>query len=457
MPLRCIMATLLHSLFVYLLEPPLLYRVYYFRFMAPLLAACFAWLVSGIAGRSFDLAVNRSQTQDGGGESILVLMQRLSRIVMLIIALVAALAMFGINVKTKLAGLGIGGLALALSAQKSSCHYILVHARVQVSEAAGFISDHLAFVESVCDTSFVISVNSRSKREGSHLAAGASRLRQDSASQSLPPSGDRSATCRKSLNASHARAGNLQNISRDTLINASSAFPIDDVNQFPLILRKLKLKLSLFVDSKLALWIENAAALFLVGIVDIELAGGKVEGLRLRVRIDFAHAELAVSDPADLASGGSGDHADITDVVAESTGDGAVANGLPFGECVDQATVLAFFKGGDEELVIIGCREVVDFNTDTDDLAELGACAHGARFDGFILDPGTREKGKGAHRQECNEHQSSDGDLGRVGIADSFCRHFLLPFDRKGTTKSSTPLSEYHLPTDLLGPARTIS
>jgi hypothetical protein len=176
------------------------------------------------------------------------------------------------------------------------------------------------------------------------LRPGASHLRQDSASQSLPPSGDRSATCRKALNANHTRPGNLQSISRNTLINASGAFPIDNVNQFPRVLRKLELKLSLFVDSKLALGIENPAALFLVGIVDIELASGKVEGLGLRVRVDFAHAELAVSDPADLASGGSGDHANIADVVAESTGDGAVANSLHLGECVDQAIVLTFFK-----------------------------------------------------------------------------------------------------------------
>ena len=46
-------------------------------------------------------------------------MQRLTRVVMLIIAFVTALALFGINVKTTLAGLGIGGLAVALGAQKT--------------------------------------------------------------------------------------------------------------------------------------------------------------------------------------------------------------------------------------------------------------------------------------------------------------------------------------------------
>jgi MscS family membrane protein len=119
MPLRCIMAILMQCAFVYLLDPPLLYRVYYIRFMEALLAGCLAWLVSGIADRSFDHAVNRSQIQNRGGKSILLLMRRLTHIVMLIIAFVAALALFGINVRTTLAGLGIGGLAIALGAQKS--------------------------------------------------------------------------------------------------------------------------------------------------------------------------------------------------------------------------------------------------------------------------------------------------------------------------------------------------
>ena len=74
--------------------------------------------MSRIIDRGFDHAVNRTR-QRGGGESILVMMQRLTHIVMLIIAFVAAMALFGINVKTTLAGLGIGGLAVALGAQKT--------------------------------------------------------------------------------------------------------------------------------------------------------------------------------------------------------------------------------------------------------------------------------------------------------------------------------------------------
>jgi MscS family membrane protein len=119
MPVKCILAILLHGVFVYLLGPPLLYRVYYFRFLATLLTGCFLWLLSTITDRSFEHAVNRTRTQHGGGESILIVMQRLTRIMLLIIASVAALSLFGINVRTTLAGLGIGGLAIALAAQKT--------------------------------------------------------------------------------------------------------------------------------------------------------------------------------------------------------------------------------------------------------------------------------------------------------------------------------------------------
>jgi MscS family membrane protein len=46
-------------------------------------------------------------------------LQRLARVLIGVIGFVAALAALGLNVRTTLAGLGIGGLALALGAQKS--------------------------------------------------------------------------------------------------------------------------------------------------------------------------------------------------------------------------------------------------------------------------------------------------------------------------------------------------
>jgi MscS family membrane protein len=118
-PLKCIIAILVHSLLVYLLEPPLLYRAYYFRFIATLLVGCLVWLISTITDRGFEHAVHRARAQQKGGTSILIVMQRLTHIVFGIIALLVALALFGLNVTTTLAGLGIGGLAIALAAQKS--------------------------------------------------------------------------------------------------------------------------------------------------------------------------------------------------------------------------------------------------------------------------------------------------------------------------------------------------
>src|SRR5215469_16205828 len=58
LPLKCILAIVIHGIFVYLLDPPLLYRTYYYRFLAALLVACFAWLVSRIADRGFEHEVN---------------------------------------------------------------------------------------------------------------------------------------------------------------------------------------------------------------------------------------------------------------------------------------------------------------------------------------------------------------------------------------------------------------
>jgi MscS family membrane protein len=118
-PLRGMIVILLHGVFVYLLQPPLLYRVYYVRFLEALLVVCFGWLLSRISDEGFNTALSRTRTHSGGGESILILMQRLNRIGILILALVAALAFLGLNVTATLTGLGIGGLAVALAAQKT--------------------------------------------------------------------------------------------------------------------------------------------------------------------------------------------------------------------------------------------------------------------------------------------------------------------------------------------------
>jgi len=117
--LKCIIAISIHAFCVHLLAPPLLYSIYYYRLLAVLLVGCFLWLVSAIADRGYQHVANRMRAQKTGGESLIILMQRLNHILLLLIGIFAALAITGVNVKTTLAGLGIGGLAIALAAQKS--------------------------------------------------------------------------------------------------------------------------------------------------------------------------------------------------------------------------------------------------------------------------------------------------------------------------------------------------
>ena len=119
MPLRCMIAIVLHGFLVYLLRPPLLYRIYYVRLLAAILVACFGWLASRLSDQGFDRALkpdaNAPQGRgvnpdaDAKDESRRDTDHCLGR----------RACVLGLNVTTTLAGLGIGGLAVALAAQKT--------------------------------------------------------------------------------------------------------------------------------------------------------------------------------------------------------------------------------------------------------------------------------------------------------------------------------------------------
>ena len=154
MPLRSMMALLLHALFVYLLQPPLLYRVYYVRLLVAVFVGMFRLAnASRLSDQGFNHALNQTRSHSRGGESILMLMQRINRIVLLIIALVVALAILGLNITTTLAGLGIGGLAVALAAQKTLENLIggvslLMDRAIQVGDFCK-IGDRMGTVEDI--------------------------------------------------------------------------------------------------------------------------------------------------------------------------------------------------------------------------------------------------------------------------------------------------------------------
>jgi MscS family membrane protein len=152
-PLRWMIAIVLHGFFIYQLHPPGLYRLYYLRFLGALFVGCLAWFVSRLTDLGFDRAVYMARTQQRGGESILVLMRRLNHVIISILALVAGFAILGFNITATLTGLGIGGIAIALGAQKTLENLIggvslLMDKAVQVGDVCK-IGDRTGTVEDI--------------------------------------------------------------------------------------------------------------------------------------------------------------------------------------------------------------------------------------------------------------------------------------------------------------------
>ena len=118
LPVDLMLAMLVNGVLVFfVIGMPVFYRVYYFRVLAMLFVICAAWL----AVRISDLLYEHAKARSLGSESrsILQLLYRSSHVVILIVTILLCLSMLGFDTKTMLAGLGIGGIALALAAQKT--------------------------------------------------------------------------------------------------------------------------------------------------------------------------------------------------------------------------------------------------------------------------------------------------------------------------------------------------
>jgi MscS family membrane protein len=99
---------------------PLSFRVVYARVVMVPLVIAVAWL----ARRVLSLALARARSIVWGKDrtsmqSLLLLGERLLNAVIVVVALLAILSIAGIDTQTALAGLGIGGVALALGARKT--------------------------------------------------------------------------------------------------------------------------------------------------------------------------------------------------------------------------------------------------------------------------------------------------------------------------------------------------
>src|SRR6516162_3658968 len=122
------------------------------------------------------------------------------------------------------------------------------------------------------------------------------------------------------------------------------ALPVDDIAEPPWVLIQLDLQLAVLVDGELASGVKNAAALALVLIIQLQLARGEIERLRLGVVVRFTKSDLAVGDEANGPPSRRGNHADVREVVAQGSWNLNAANRRGFLQRIHQSLILALLE-----------------------------------------------------------------------------------------------------------------
>jgi MscS family membrane protein len=120
LPLLVCFGGMAHRAMTAYLGLPLLPRLYYFRTIGVVIAIGFFWFVLRVMGvflrRLRAHAISAGRTGTG---TLMVLGERMANALIVIIAVLAILGTLGFNLTTLLAGLGIGGIAIAFAAQKT--------------------------------------------------------------------------------------------------------------------------------------------------------------------------------------------------------------------------------------------------------------------------------------------------------------------------------------------------
>jgi MscS family membrane protein len=119
-PLLVTFSGLAHRVIAAYLGLPLLPRLYYYRIIGVLISIGFFWFLLRATGLTMQRlrthAVSAGRTGTG---TLMVLGERLLKALVAIVAVLAVLSIVGFNLTTVLAGLGIGGIAIAFAAQKT--------------------------------------------------------------------------------------------------------------------------------------------------------------------------------------------------------------------------------------------------------------------------------------------------------------------------------------------------
>jgi MscS family membrane protein len=119
-PITLTVAILLHYIFVSSIGTSLLYRLYYRHIVWIFLAFDFYWMLTRIT-RAISSRIGVSLTRRGmlAERSIVSLVRRFTEVSIFLLVTLLVLRSLGVDVSTALAGVGIGGLALGLGAQKT--------------------------------------------------------------------------------------------------------------------------------------------------------------------------------------------------------------------------------------------------------------------------------------------------------------------------------------------------
>src|SRR5216684_6401649 len=117
------------------------------------------------------------------------------------------------------------------------------------------------------------------------------------------------------------------------LVNARRSLPIDNANQVPGVPNEIHLQLSLLIDNELGCRVQDARALALVRVIQVEFASRQVVGAGSGVPVHLTEPERPVSDKANLPSSWGWNHLDVTAVISQSARDLDVTRRFHLAEC----------------------------------------------------------------------------------------------------------------------------
>src|SRR4029077_14906872 len=119
-PGTLLLAALVHYVFVFYIGAAIVYRQYYRRVIWIFLSVAFYWLLIRVTREvSARLASRLTSSGRMAERSIVSLARRVLEVSVFIVVALIVLNGLGVNVTAALAGLGIGGLAIGLGAQKT--------------------------------------------------------------------------------------------------------------------------------------------------------------------------------------------------------------------------------------------------------------------------------------------------------------------------------------------------